>query len=278
MQLPATFRHARATRLILSFFLLATGLGSYLAFQIPGELGLVAGLVLVAVGAMFGHRWYLGFRQVELTHDTIRLHDPWRSRELAYRDVLKARFDTSPHDLILTTHEREYRIPRTIQGFQRVHEEIVARAALKDGESLPLEIRAKRTLRALGVFALVELMAVPLLLVRQGPDPFVLMFCASLVVSALAILDQCVFRRCRWQQDGLWVQGLFGRKFYERAKLERARVSKRTLWSRLQLDFGGGRQVTIEDQLFDFPVVRMARLIEQDWGCAVTGTVPGGAR
>lgn len=271
MTLPAVFRHSLATRLLLTFFLAASVAAMCLVAQLPGELGWLGGAVLGISSAIFLHRWYLTFRWVELTHETVRFHHPWGTRELAYRDILRARFDTSPHDLILTAHEREYRVPRTLQGFQKAHDTILLQTRLGDGDTLPLEVRVKRSMRAMVIIAAAEVGLCGVLIYRNGLEPMTLGFCLSLILSAGVILDQCVLRRTHWDQEGLSVHGLFGRRFHKRADLVKACVTKRTLWSRLQLEFADGQKVTVEDKISDVPVVRIAHLLEQEWGAAVTG-------
>lgn len=271
MTFPTVFRHSTATRLWLTAFLLASLLAMAIAFQLPGELGYLAGGGVTLIAAVLFHRWYLTFRWVELTHETVRFHHPWGSRELAFRDILRARFDTSPHDLILTAHEREYRVPRTLQGFQKAHDAILRQAGLDGLDALPLEVRTKRSFRAAGLIAGVEVVLCGVLLFRNGLHPFNVAFCLSLLLSAAVILDQCVLRRTRWEQDGLWVHGIFGQRFFQRTDLISARVTKHTLWSRMQLEFAGGRKVTLEDKISDVPVVHIARLLEHEWGAAILG-------
>jgi hypothetical protein len=69
------------------------------------------------------------------------------------------------------------------------------------------------------------------------------------------------------------VHGLFGRKFFPHTALVDTEIKKTNLWTRMKLNFGT-RTVTLEDQVLDLPMVRLARIVEHEWGHSVHGVKP----
>lgn len=221
---------------------------------------------------LFGaYRLGLTFRSVLVDGDTVEIRHPGFSRKFTFADVGGLRFDSYPHDLVVKTSSHDFRLPRTLEGFRNLHELLIERTHKGEHETLPVEVRVRRSLRFVSLFAITQQLVFGYYLAKMGLNAFTVVLCVSMVVATLVFLDQYCLRRCVFQHDGLWVHGLFGAKFYPHATLKETEVKKTNLWSRLKLRFGNST-VTLEDRVMDLPVVRLARIVEHEWGHGVHGT------
>ena len=245
-----------------------------LVWSLPLE-GVARGLMTLPFAIfLFGaYRLYLTFRSVVIAADTLELRHPWGLRLVRFADIQAIRFDSYPHDLVVKTANREYRLPRTVEGFRNLHEIVIQRTHQGEHETLPVEVRVRRSLRLISLFAITQQVMFGYLILREGLTVFSGVLCAALLVATYVFLDQYFLRRCIFQVDGLWVHGLLGKKFFPHSALSETEVKKTTLWSRMRLHFGT-QTVTLEDRVMDLPVVRLARIVENEWGHGVHGVRP----
>ena len=256
------------------FLMVATLWASYFVANLTagGIQQTVAGVPFL-VFLFAAYRLYLTFRSVTIEGDSIELRHPGFARKFTFGEVQALRFDSYPHDLVVKTGAREFRLPRTLEGFRNLHEIMIERTHQGEHEALPVEVRVRRSLRFVTLFMITLQLLFGVFLARQGFNAFTVLLSASLLVATVVFLDQYCLRRCIFQQDGLWVHGLFGRKFYPHSTLRETEVKKTNLWSRMKLHFGSAT-VTIEDRVVDLPIVRLARIVEHEWGHGVHGVRP----
>lgn len=236
----------------------------------PSGAELAIAMVPIALSLFGAYRLYLTLRSVRLSADAIELVHPWGTRVARFADIKGLRFDSYPHDLVVKTEDREFRLPRTVQGFRNLHELVIERTHHGEHKQFPVEVRVRRSVRFVSLFAITMQLLFGYFLIRQGFGLFSGLLAVSLLVATYVFLDQYCFRRCVFQTDGLWVHGLLGKKFFPHASLSETEVKKTTLWSRLKLHFGS-QTVTLEDRVMDLPVVRLARIVEREWGHGVHG-------
>lgn len=239
----------------------------------PDGAQLVVAMIPLAVCLFGAYRLYLTLRSVRVTGDQIELCHPWGSRVARFADVKGLRFDSYPHDLVVKTADREFRLPRTVEGFRNLHEMVIERTHHGEHETLPVEVRVRRSVKFVSLLAVTMQALFGYYLIRQGFGVFSGLLAVSLLVAAYVFLDQYCLRRCIFEADGLWVHGLLGRKFFPHTALSETEVKKTNLWSRMKLHFGL-QTVTLEDRVMDLPVVRLARIVEREWGHGVHGVRP----
>jgi hypothetical protein len=266
------FQHAWSTRAAILILTAGAIWSTLLAWSLaPGGLQIAVTMLPLAISLFGAYRFYLTLRTVRVTADAIELVHPWGTRVVRLADVKGLRFDSYPHDLVVKTESREFRLPRTVQGFRNLHELVIEKTHQAEHEQFPVEVRVRRSVRFVSLFVVTNQALLGYFLIGYGFGVlFSALLVASLLVATFIFLDQYFLRRCVFQADGLWVHGLLGKKFFPHASLSETEVKKTTLWSRLQLHFGT-QTVTLEDRVMDLPVVRLARIVEREWGHGVHG-------
>jgi len=265
------FHHSFASRAGLALLTMAGGWATvaFWRFGLDG-VGMLIPVFPFMVFLFAAYRWYLTFRSVVIADGSLALVHAWGRREVQVAAIKAIRFDSYPNDLIVDTDTRSLRLPRTIQGFQKLHEKLITLTHIGESEAFPVEVRVRRSLRYVSLIALVFQTVVGFLVARQGFTLFAAALGVVLLVATAVFLDQYLMRRCIFLADGLWVHGLFGRKFFPHTDLVNTEVKKTNLWTRMKLHFGK-TTVTLEDQVLDLPVVRLARIVEHEWGHNVHG-------
>jgi len=265
------FHHSVKTRFGILLLVVAAIWATFVVADLPLE-GVLKMLTAVPFALfLFGaYRFYLTFRSVVIDGETLEMRHPGFKRTFTFADVEGLRFDSYPHDLVVKTDGHEYRLPRTLEGFRNLHELMIEKTHRGEHEKLPLEVRVRRSLRFVSLFAITLQLIFGYFIVQRGFNAFTFALGTSLAVATFVFLDNYCLRRCIFQHDGLWVHGLLGRKFYPHATLRETEVKKTSLWSRMRLKFGNST-VTLEDRVMDLPVVRMARIVEHEWGHGVHG-------
>jgi hypothetical protein len=246
-----------------------------------GELAYVW-CVAAALGGLFlWDRYRLAATEVELREDGLRVSRGGKSWDLEWANLQRVRFSSYPFDLVLEGHEVEVRVPRTIQGFQRLLE-CALKAVGERFDSPELTVQVHRIRRAMGCGLIAFFLTAALYMLLLDPSAFFCrVFAITFLLSALVLLDQLILRRYRFTAEGLTVRTLFGVRRYASQDLRAAYVKKELITSVIVLEFQDqdkARRVLIEDRVVNVPVQRIAILVERAWGKAVTGAAPAAAQ
>ena len=278
-QAPRTFQQTNTTKLVALLFFSTSFVTAASSLNIPWVTMRVIFCLYSACFVFFAfRRFQLTFCSVELSEESLVLKYPWKKDncKILFSTIRQAHYSRFPFDLVIRTDQGEVRIPRTLQGFQKLCDRVFKVVRGEQENSWPITVKVQRPLVLSGIlFALItSWMSVQLF--RSGLSWVGLPLLLLSVASTVIFLDELILRRYYFHADGLRVKGFFTNRWFPLDTFVSAEVAKGVFWSSVELNFGK-RKISIEDRRVDTPIPLIASLIEQGWKGKVTGAPRGGA-
>ena len=270
---PLRLHQPLATKVISGLFLLASLVTVASSLNIPWVTMRVVLSLYSACFVFFSYRRFqLAFCSVEMGQSSLQLDYPWKSgkSKITYDAIRQAHFSRFPFDLVVSTDQGDVRIPRTLDGFQKICDHVFRSIRGGQENSWPVTVKVQKPLILSGVLCTIITSAMAFRTVQGGLSWLGIPLIVMSVACTAVFLDELILRRYFFHPEGLRVKGLFTNNWYPKEALLSAKVTKRTFWSGIEFDFNE-KQVTIEDRRVDTPITLIASLVEQGWKCKVQG-------
>ena len=270
---PLRLHQPLATKVISGLFFLASLVTVASSLNIPWVTMRVVLSLYSACFVFFSYRRFqLTFCSVEMGPTSLKLDYPWKSgkSKITYEAIRQAHFSRFPFDLVVSTDQGDVRIPRTLDGFQKICDHVFRSILGGQENSWPVTVKVQKPLILSGVLCTLITSAIAFRTVQGGLTWLGIPLMVLSVACTAVFMDELILRRYYFHPEGLRVKGLFTNNWYTKDMLLSANVTKRTFWSSIEFDFNG-KQVTIEDRRVDTPIPLIASLVEQGWKCKVQG-------
>ena len=277
-QASLTFQQTTTTKLAAFLFFSTSVVTAASSMNIPWVTMRVIFCLYSAFFVFFAfRRFQLTFCSVELSEESLVLKYPWKTTNstLLLSTIRQAHYSRFPFDLVIGTDQGEVRIPRTLQGFQKICDRVYAIVRGEHENTWPITVKVQRPLILSGILFALITSYMSIQLFRSGLSwvgvPLLLLSVASTVI----FLDELILRRYYFHSDGLRVKGFFTDRWFPVETFVSAEVEKRIFWSSVELTFGK-RKISIEDRRVDTPIPLIANLIEHGWKRKVSGALRAG--
>ena len=275
---PLRLHQPLITKVISGLFFLASLITVASSLNIPWVTMRVVLSLYSACFVFFSYRRFqLTFCTVEMGSTSLKLDYPWRSgkSKITLEAIRQAHFSRFPFDLVVSTDQGDVRIPRTLDGFQKICDHVFGSIQGGRENSWPVTVKVQKPLILSGVLCTIITSAMAFRTVQDGFTWLGIPLIVLSVACTAVFLDELILRRYYFHPEGLRVKGLFTNNWYTKEMLQSAKVTKRTFWSSIEFDFNGKR-LTIEDRRVDTPITLIASLVEQGWKCKVQGVKQAG--
>ena len=277
-QAPLPFQQTTTTKLAALLFFSTSVVIAASSLNIPWVTMRIIFCLYSACFLFFAfRRFQLTFCSVELFEENLVLKYPWKkdNSKIMFSAIRQAHYSRFPFDLVIVSDQGPVRIPRTLQGFQKICDRVFAVVRGEQENTWPITVRVQRPLILSGILFAIITSYMATQLFRAGLSFVGLPLLLLSVASTVIFMDELILRRYYFHQDGLRVKGFFTNRWFPVGTLLGAEVEKGVFWSSIELNFGQ-RKISIEDRRVDTPIPLIANLVEQGWKCKVTGTPRSG--
>ncbi len=261
------------TKTIAGLFFLASLITAASSLSIPWITMRVVLCLYSACFVFFAfRRFQLTFCSVDLSATELRVDYPWKGgkSKISCQAIKHAHFSRFPFDLVITTDQGDVRIPRTLNGFQKICDQVFS--SLRGGQDSiwPVTVKVQKALVLCGILCTLITTGISFQMLKGGLTWVGVPLIGLSIACTAVFLDELILRRYYFHPEGLRVKGFFTNKWYPKETLRVADVTNGTFWSRVRLEFDGNA-VEIEDRRVDTPITMIASLVEQEWKCKVQG-------